>query len=85
MSAENQKPVSPTQAKKIKTLTSFGFWMKIKVLLGSLGIGTEVALHFGDSEMIWKYITGAATVIGIIITLFFEDKDSDGVVDLFEK
>ncbi len=62
------------------------FWTKLKLFLGSCGLGTEVALHFGDSEPIWKYLTGGATIIVLAITYlgFLEDRNSNGIVDAFE-
>ena len=81
MSLENQPEVPK---KKIRTIVSFDFWAKMKLALGSAGIGTEIALHFGDSDPIWKYLTGLATFLSILITIFFEDKDNDGIVDVFE-
>jgi hypothetical protein len=70
--------------KIIKWWQKFSFWMKAKSILAALGIGGEVALFIGDSGHGYKWLWGGATVVAIIITHLIEDKDNNGVADLFE-
>jgi hypothetical protein len=62
----------------------FSFWMKLKAILATLGIGGEVALFMGDAGQGYKWFVAAATVVAIIITHLIEDKDNNGIADLFE-
>jgi hypothetical protein len=70
--------------KIIKWWQKFSFWMKMKSVLAALGIGGEVALFMGDSGQAYKWLVAGATVVAIIITHLIEDKDNNGVADLFE-
>jgi hypothetical protein len=65
-------------------LKKLSFWVKLRTTIASLGIGSEVFLHFADSTPIWSLIAGFATILGILITVWIEDKNNDGIVDLFE-
>lgn len=60
------------------------FWNKLAATFASLGIGTEVTLFFSESEHYWKYIAGAATIAGMLVSKWFEDKNKNGVSDCFE-
>jgi hypothetical protein len=62
----------------------FSFWTKLKLFFGSFGIGSEVALHFGDAHPVWRYVVGGATILAITITYFIEDKNNNNIVDAFE-
>ena len=60
------------------------FWNKIRALLGIFGPGTELALiatHTNPNFQIALCILGG---LGYGISIIMEDKDNDGVVDIFE-
>ena len=62
----------------------FSFWNKIRLALGSVGVGGEVTLYFADSYPHWKLIAGGATVIAVMITYLFKDDNKNDVADIFE-
>lgn len=62
----------------------FSFWDKIRLTLGSIGVGGEVTMYFADTYVHWKLIAGGATIISIIVTYFFKDENKNNIVDLFE-
>lgn len=70
--------------KIVKWWKKFSFWMKLKGIFAALGIGGEVALFIGESSQGYKWFVAGATVIAIIITHLIEDKDNNGIADLFE-
>jgi hypothetical protein len=61
------------------------FWNKLRSVLTALGVGGEFALYMGDSHSGYKWVVGGATALAIIITHLMEDKNSNGVADIFEK
>lgn len=61
------------------------FWLKAKVILGGLGIGSEITLFMTDAAPGWKWLAGFATILAYLITHLIEDKDNNGLADLFEK
>lgn len=65
-----------------KTIT---FWNKLRSVLTAFGVGGEVALIVGESSHSYKYIVGGATLIMILITHLIEDKNANGIADIFEK
>lgn len=60
------------------------FWNKLKLTIGGLGVGSELALIIGDSAHEWKVWAAVATIISVVITIWFEDKDNDGNVDILQ-
>lgn len=60
------------------------FWNKLKLTIGGIGTGSELALIIGEASNGWKWFAGIATFIGIVITIWFEDKDNDGNVDILQ-
>lgn len=71
--------------KIVKFWKRFSFWAKLKGILATVGIGGEFALYLGDSHEGYKWFVGGATLLAIIITHITEDKNNNGVVDIFEK
>lgn len=63
----------------------FSFWTKIKDFLNGAGAILQVVLVAAGSEHIWNYLTGAIQIIGLFITIFFDDRNQNGIVDGFEK
>ena len=60
------------------------FWNKFRSILTAIGAGTEFALIIGESGEFYKWAVGGATLLAIIITHAVEDKNNNGVADLFE-
>lgn len=63
---------------------TFSFWDKIRMILGSVGIGGEITLFLVEAYPEWKIVAAISTIISIFITYFFKDSDNDGVVDILE-
>lgn len=63
----------------------FSFWDRVRMALGSIGIGGEITLYFADSHPKWKIVAGVATGVMLLITYFFKDENKNGIVDIFEK
>lgn len=60
------------------------FWTKLRATIASVGIGSEITLFMIDSNPTWKIVAVVSTIVGILITTWIEDKDNDGVVDIFQ-
>lgn len=58
--------------------------MKIKATLASIGVGSEITLFIMESHSGWKIAAAIATILSILITNLIEDKNNNGIVDLFE-
>ena len=71
--------------KIIKWWHKISFWNKLQGTLLSVGIGSEATLFFMDSIDAWKWVAGTATILGMLITKWFEDKNKDGIADIFQK
>lgn len=69
----------------IKFWHSISFWLKLKLILGGLGIGSEITLFMTEAAQGWKWLAGIATIIAFLITHLIEDKDNNGLADIFEK
>lgn len=61
------------------------FWNKLKGILLSLGIGSEITLFIGESHEKWKLFAAVMTFLGIIITQLIQDNNNNGKPDIFEK
>jgi hypothetical protein len=71
--------------KVISLWKHISFWNKLRSLFTALGVGGEFALFLGESHQSYKWIVGGATIIAIVITHLVEDKNANGIVDIFEK
>lgn len=63
---------------------SVNFWDKIRLLLGTIGIGGEVTLFIVESYPKWKVVAAASTVASIAITYIFKDNNKNGIIDIVE-
>ncbi|HEY0752283.1 MAG TPA: hypothetical protein VGD26_14085 [Chitinophagaceae bacterium] len=70
--------------KIVKWWMKFSFWNKLRAIMASLGIGGEVALYFGDSNEVYKWVAAGATILSILITYIVEDANKNGIADIFE-
>ena len=60
------------------------FWQRIKDTIALFGTGGQVVLLLAEVPHLYNYITAAATALGMLVTLWFNDQDGDGNVDLFQ-
>lgn len=61
------------------------FWAKVQHTVALFGTGGQVAIVATNSLPIWNYIAGGATVATLIFSIWMDDKDDDGIVDVFQK
>lgn len=61
------------------------FWTRVKDSVNAVGTITQVVLVAGESDHIWNYITGGIQLLGTFISIWFDDRDKDGKVDIFQK
>lgn len=61
------------------------FWTRVKDSVNAVGTITQVVLVAGESDHIWNYITGGIQLLGTFISIWFDDRDKDGRVDIFQK
>lgn len=51
----------------------------------AIGTFTQLSLIFGDSQHIYNVMVALIQLAGLIIPIWFEDRDNDGNVDMFQK
>lgn len=61
------------------------FWTRVKDSVNAVGTITQVVLVAGESDHIWNYITGGIQLLGTFISIWFDDRDKDGRVDIFQE
>lgn len=61
------------------------FWLKLKATIALFGSGGELTLLITDAGKGWHVVMVAATLLSLAITQWFEDKDNNGIVDIFEE
>lgn len=61
------------------------FWNKMNHSVQLFGTGSQVALVAAEASHIWNYIAAGATTIAMLFTIWMDDKNNDGIVDVFEK
>lgn len=61
------------------------FWTRVKDSINAVGTITQVVLVAGESDHIWNYVTGGIQLLGTFISIWFDDRDKDGNVDIFQK
>lgn len=69
---------------KVQFWKKFSFWLKIKAIVLLFGVGGEVWMHYEELGAGWKVFGIIATVVGLIITNFFEDKNNNDIIDILE-
>lgn len=60
------------------------FWTKIKDTLAIGAILSQAGMEIGNTSEQIKLIIGAGTFVGYLVGMWMEDKDKNGVVDIFE-
>lgn len=60
------------------------FWTKVKDSLAIGGLLTQGGMEALNSSEVVKQITAAATIIAYLVGMWMEDRDKDGVVDIFQ-
>lgn len=66
-------------------LKTVSFWTKLNHSIQLFGTGSQLALVAAQASPVWNYVTGGATVVAALVTIWMEDRNNDGVVDVFEK
>lgn len=61
------------------------FWNKMNHSVQLFGTGSQVTLVASDASHVWNYIAAGATTVAMLFTIWMEDKNNDGIVDVFEK
>jgi hypothetical protein len=61
------------------------FWDKVKDSVHGVLAITQLSLVLGDAQHVYNVITFAGQVIGLLIPIWFDDKNQNGKVDAFEK
>lgn len=60
------------------------FWNKLNHSIQLFGTGSQVALVAAEASHMWNYIAAAATTISMLFTIWMEDNNKNGTVDVFE-
>lgn len=69
----------------MKIWQKMSFWQKMSATIQAIGTFTQLSLIFGDSQHIYNVMVALIQLAGLIIPIWFEDRDNDGHVDLFQK
>lgn len=69
----------------MKIWQKMSFWQKMSATIQAVGTFTQLSLIFGDSQHIYNVMVALIQLAGLIIPIWFDDKDNDGNVDLFQK
>lgn len=65
--------------------TRMTFWTKLQLTIQAVLSLAQLSLIFGDSEHIYNIFVTAGQILGLIIPIWIQDANRDGVVDGFEK
>lgn len=68
----------------IKWWKRYAFWSKLKTTILGLGVGGQVTMHALEAGTFWKIGEGVGTLIVLLISVWIEDKNNNGIVDMFE-
>lgn len=60
------------------------FWNKMNHSVQLFGTGSQVALVAAEASHVWNYLAAAATTIAMLLTIWANDDDKNGTVDIFE-
>lgn len=66
-------------------LKKITFWNKMQMSVQAVLSVTQLSLVFADSEHIYNVIVTGGQIIALIIPIWIQDANRDGVVDGFEK
>jgi hypothetical protein len=67
-----------------KIWKKMSFWTKMKYTIGLVGTSGTVTLVLTHVPEWMPWVTGASTFLGAAISIWLEDKNSNGIVDAFE-
>lgn len=59
-------------------------WTKVKDTLAIGAILSQAGFELGNASEQLRLVIGAGTFVGYIIGMWMEDKDKNGIVDIFE-
>jgi hypothetical protein len=75
----------PTKRNMSTIFTRMSFWTKFQLTVQTLGTFTQLSLIFGESQHIYNVLVAVIQFVGLLIPIWMEDKNNDGIVDVFEK
>jgi len=61
------------------------FWAKVNNTIQLFGTGGQVALVAAHASPVWNYVTAGATIAGMVLAIWMDDRNGNGMVDVFEK
>lgn len=61
------------------------FWTKLQLTIQAILSLAQLSLIFGDSEHVYNVIVTGGQILGLIIPIWIQDANRDGVVDGFER
>lgn len=59
-------------------------WVKIKDTLAIGSILSQAGMEIGNTSEALKLWIGLGSLVGYLVGMWMEDKDKDGIVDLFQ-
>ena len=51
----------------------------------AIGTFTQLSLIFGDAQHIYNVVVAIVQLSSLVLPIWLEDKNNDGIVDVFEK
>jgi hypothetical protein len=61
------------------------FWTKLQLTIQAILSLAQLSLIFGESAHIYNIFVTAGQILGLIIPIWIQDQNRDGIVDGFEK
>lgn len=61
------------------------FWTKLQLTIQAILSLAQLSLIFGNAEHIYNIFVTAGQILGLIIPIWVQDANRDGIVDGFEK
>lgn len=68
----------------IKYWQTAGFWSKVRVTLGLFGPSSEAVMILKDVNEDFQLTLTILGFLGYALSIWMEDKDENGIVDIFE-
>jgi len=68
----------------VKYWHTAGFWSKVRVTIGLFGPSSEVVMILKDVNEDLQLVLTILGFLGYALSIWMEDKDENGIVDIFE-
>lgn len=65
--------------------TRMTFWTKFQITAQTICTSTQVGFVLADSQHIYNIMIAVVQLISLLIPVWFEDKNKNDIVDMFEK